>query len=596
MEKHISWVDAKERELEKKVLAEYSKDEVQKHLHFFTALIRRAGTKEELKAAKYIKGKLEECGVDSEIYEFDAYINHPGEAHLQVLSPAETSLPCLTSIFSTSTPPEGVEAELIALNTGSEEDYRGVDPRGKIGLIKPAGMEGQLEAAKRGEEKGVAAQIHVNTGKTRAISIGQFRNTWGNPTPEAVAHLPKTPAVSVCEEDGEYLSDLTRKGRVLIRLKVDSWRGYKKIRLPIGVLPGSKEPDKYVLAAGHYCSWFTGATDNAAANALMLEMARIFSKYRKNLARGIRFAWWSGHEQGLYAGSTWYLDTFWDDIRDNAIAYLVMDGFGRKGASGFEPRNTEEVRMFQERVIKDVLGVDTPSKRAPRFGDQSYWGMGLPSMTGRPGFAFEKEGAKGSESIWYSHTAEDTLDKVDLDLVSIPFKVNAVSLLRLCNSPVLPLEFVTMAEVIKQALDGLRANGDIPLDLTSLITQAEALQKKAKALNKVIGKNLLGFEKRGRDRERVRKFKEINGCLMGLSRILMPILSSQAGKYGQDPMGGRFQPLPRLQPVKELNSMGRGTEAYQALLTSLVRERNRLSDALNSADRLLSSTLHSTGR
>jgi len=46
-------------------------------------------------------------------------------------------------------------------------------------------------------------------------------------------------------------------------------------------------------------------------------------------------------------------------------------------------------------------------------------------------------------------------------------------------------------------VDDLREKGDIALDLTSLITQAEALKKKANALNKVIEKTFLGFEKRG---------------------------------------------------------------------------------------------------
>ena len=82
MEKHISWVEAEEKEFEKKVLSEYSRDEIRKHLEYLTTLIRRAGTEDELKAAKYIKARLDEYGVESEIYEFDAYISLPGKATL----------------------------------------------------------------------------------------------------------------------------------------------------------------------------------------------------------------------------------------------------------------------------------------------------------------------------------------------------------------------------------------------------------------------------------------------------------------------------------------------------------------------------------
>jgi hypothetical protein len=36
-------------------------------------------------------------------------------------------------------------------------------------------------------------------------------------------------------------------------------------------------------------------TDNGAANVIMIEMARIFQKHQKELERGVKLAWWSGH-------------------------------------------------------------------------------------------------------------------------------------------------------------------------------------------------------------------------------------------------------------------------------------------------------------
>jgi hypothetical protein len=591
MDKHISWLDAEERELEKKVEADYSVDEVRKHLEYLTTLTRMAGTGDELKAAHYIKGKLDEYGVDSEIYEFDAYISHPGKAELEVLSPVQKFLSCLPWIFITPTPPEGIEAELISVGKGWDKDYQGVDVRGKIVLVEPGAREVRVEAAQKAEERGAAAQIHITRGKRRAINFGQTRNTWGSPTQETIGKVPKTPAVAICSEDGSYLEELTRKGAVVVRLEADAWRGYKKIRLPVGTLEGMREPEKYVLLAGHYCSWFIGATDNAAANSLMLEMARIFSKHRKHLGRGIKFAWWSGHEQGAYAGSTWYLDTFWDDIRDNAIAYVVMDGIGRIGSSGFDPRDTEEIRKFYEGIIKDVLGLEAKSKRVLKSGDQSYLGVGLPSFKGKPGFAAEQTGGIDVDPVWYGHTAEDTLDKVDMDLIRIPFRVNAVSILRLCNNPVLPFDFVTVAEAFADGLNDLQKASKSGLDMTSLMRHAEALRKNVEALNKTMDENLSAYEKNRRDAGLEGKFKEINACLMELGRILMPVLSTKTGKYGQDPMGTKFRPIPVLQPLKNLNDMDSDSEVYKALHTSLVRERNKVSDTLNLANRILANTL-----
>jgi Iap family predicted aminopeptidase len=307
MEKNNNWL-AEEKELEKKVLAEYLPGEVRKHFEFLTTLTRRAGTEDELKAANYIKQKLDEYGVNAEVYEIDAYISLPGEAEIEVLSPVVKSIPCLPRTFIPPTPPGGVEAELISLGKGLEQDYQGRDVRGKIVLVEPAYREGRLEVALIAEQKGSVAQIHVTPGTSQAMAFGQLRFTWGNPTPETIDKVPKIPAVSIRNSNGRYLAELTKTGPVVVRLKADTWRGYRNIKLPMGFVTGEQEPEKFVLFGGHYCSWFLGASDNAAANSLMLEMARIFQKHRKHLGRSIRFAWWAGHEQGTYAGSTWYGD------------------------------------------------------------------------------------------------------------------------------------------------------------------------------------------------------------------------------------------------------------------------------------------------
>lgn len=180
---------------------------------------------------------------------------------------------------------------------------------------------------------------------------------------------------------------------------------------------------------------------------------------------------------------------------------------------------------------------------------------------------------------------------MDMEAASIPFKINAVAILRLCNTPVLPFEFVTVAETFKNVLSDLQKSGKAVLDMTSLLNQVATFKKGAVALKKGIEKNLLALEKKGMDRKLKSKFKEINSCLMKLSRMLMPVLSSKAGKYGQDPFGSRLGLLPTLQPLKRLSLLDADSEECRALLTSLLRERNKLSDALNSASCILDNTL-----
>ncbi len=582
----IYWFD--EKQLKKKIVAEYSSDNVQKHLEYLTTLIRRAGTDDELKAATYIKSKLDEHGIEAKIHEVDAYVSILKDAELEVLHPVKKSLSCISGAFTPPTDAAGIEGELILTDSIDQK----ADLTDKIVLI--GGDKEKRKAAEAiAQKKGVAAKIYITPGKSRSISVERLKSTWGNPTPETMDLIPQTPAISICNEDGHYLTELIKKGSVIVKLKADSLREYRQIHLPVGMVRGVKEPEKFILFGVHYCSWFTGASDNAAANSLMIEMARIFSKYRKFLGRSIRFAWWSGHEQGTFAGSTWYADTFWDDIRDNAVAYLVMDGLGRIGSFGYECRNTEEIRSLHETAVKDTLGLQITSKRITKTGDQSFHGMGLPSFTGKQDMPSAQTEDLFTETIWYSHSAMDTIDKVDIHLLAIPFKVNAVSTLRLCNSRILPFEFVTLAEVIQTALTRLKKIGKSTIDLAPLITQANTLKQNAVLLKETINKNIASFNNKKRNNRMERKFKAINTCLMALSRILIPVLSSRGGKYKQDPAGTPFKPLPTLQPLEKLSSMDPNSQEYKALLTLLVRERNKISDAIHSANQMITNTLNS---
>ncbi len=121
--------------------------------------------------------------------------------------------------------------------------------------------------------------------------------------------------------------------------------------------------------------------------------------------------------------------------------------------------------------------------------------------------------------------------------------------------------------------------------------QLEKFKGNVKALHLKIDKLLTQYEKEKSRPDLEDRFKEINACLMKLGRILMPVLATQAGKYGQDPMGTPFRPIPILRPVEKLNRIDSENEEYKALHTLLVRERNKLSDALNWANRLLNNQL-----
>ena len=68
------------------------------------------------------------------------------------------------------------------------------------------------------------------------------------------------------------------------------------------------------MVGAHFDSWHsgTGATDNGAGSAVMIEVMRILKALNLNLDRSVRIALWSGEEQGLLGSKAYVKEHFGD--------------------------------------------------------------------------------------------------------------------------------------------------------------------------------------------------------------------------------------------------------------------------------------------
>jgi hypothetical protein len=82
----------------------------------------------------------------------------------------------------------------------------------------------------------------------------------------------------------------------------------------VAELPGTDKADELVMLGAHFDSWDsgTGATDNAAGSAVMMEAMRILKTSGLRLRRTVRLALWTGEEQGLL-GSKEYVKAHFAD-------------------------------------------------------------------------------------------------------------------------------------------------------------------------------------------------------------------------------------------------------------------------------------------
>ena len=82
----------------------------------------------------------------------------------------------------------------------------------------------------------------------------------------------------------------------------------------VGEIPGGKKKDEVVMIGAHFDSWHagTGATDNGAGSAVMIEVMRILKTLNVSMDRTVRIGLWSGEEEGLYGSEAYVKQHFGD--------------------------------------------------------------------------------------------------------------------------------------------------------------------------------------------------------------------------------------------------------------------------------------------
>jgi carboxypeptidase Q len=82
----------------------------------------------------------------------------------------------------------------------------------------------------------------------------------------------------------------------------------------IGEIPGGDKKDEVVMIGAHFDSWHTGtgATDNGAGSAVMIEVMRILRALNLKMDRTVRIGLWGGEEEGLFGSRAYVKEHFAD--------------------------------------------------------------------------------------------------------------------------------------------------------------------------------------------------------------------------------------------------------------------------------------------
>ncbi|WP_242926967.1 M28 family metallopeptidase [Pontibacter vulgaris] len=196
----------------------------------------------------------------------------------------------------------------------------------------------------------------------------------------------------------------------------DDLKGYNVI----AEIPGTdrKLKDEVVMLGGHIDSWHaaTGATDNAAGVAVMMEAVRILQTLGVKPKRTIRIALWGGEEQGLHGSRGYVKQHFGDPAtmqlkkeHEKFSAYYNLDN-GTGKIRGIYLQGNEAVRPVFEAWLAPFADLNANTITIRNTGGTDHLAF---DALGLPGFQFIQD------EIDYDtrthHTNQDTYDRLQAD-------------------------------------------------------------------------------------------------------------------------------------------------------------------------------------
>jgi hypothetical protein len=230
---------------------------------------------------------------------------------------------------------------------------------------------------------------------------------------------PEAPASVVLSSDDYLRIQRLIENGVPVKMEVevktkffyDDLKGYNVIAEIPGTDPSLKE--ELVMLGGHLDSWHaaTGATDNAAGCAVMMEALRILKATGFQPRRTIRIALWGGEEQGLHGSRNYVKNHFADPAKmvptaDHAkvSAYYNLDNGTGKIRGVYLQGNKEAGQIFSKWLepFKDLGAATITINNTGGTDHLAFDGVGI------PGFQFIQDPIEYDTRT--HHTNMDTYD------------------------------------------------------------------------------------------------------------------------------------------------------------------------------------------
>ncbi len=337
-------------------------------------------------------------------------------------------------------------------------------------------------------------------------------------------------------------------GAARVHFKVAFDWSIKTLYDVIARIEGSEYPDQWVIAGNHHDAWVNGADDPISGQVALLEAGRALGELLKQgwrPRRTIILCAWDGEEPALL-GSTEWVETHADELKQKAVAYLNSDSNnkGRLNAGG-----SHSLERFMNEVARDVqqpgakksvweaikerrleqAKTDEEKKelnertdlRIGALGSGSDYTpflqhLGIASMN----TGFGGDGGGGvyhsiyDSFAWYTRFGDPTFEHG-----RALSQVNGTIIMRLADADVLPFEFADLADTLSRYVDEIekltnRGKRQRDIDLSPLKSAVKSLADSARGYEDAFAReSAKGFQK-------VKQVKALNELLYQSERKL----------------------------------------------------------------------------
>ena len=215
-----------------------------------------------------------------------------------ILTQSAPDVPAFWSAQATRNTPE--ELQQMELTTPPQREFGIPNPNAAAGRGGPGGGRGGAGQGGFNRNEWFRTEGAAGLLSTTVRGHGVYTIGGGDRTADPAAGIPR---ITITAEHYGRLARMVAKN-IPVTIEADIKNTY--IPNPpmfnvVGEIRGTDKADEVVMLGAHFDSWHasTGATDNVAGSAAMMEAMRILKQSGVTLRRTVRIGLWTGEEQGL---------------------------------------------------------------------------------------------------------------------------------------------------------------------------------------------------------------------------------------------------------------------------------------------------------